>query len=81
MATAKAVGQRKFSSENWTYIYVFLGFALTIEGTFVSLLGLEWPRGLIAYFLFALVTLYLFLLNRRFQDALVKLKARVEDWR
>ena len=81
MATVKAVGQRKFSPENWAYIYVFFGIALTIEGTFVSLLGLEWHHGLITYLLLALVTLYLFLGNRRFQDALVKLKARVEDWR
>ena len=81
MATVKGVGQRKFSPELWNYIYVFLGFALAIEGTIVSLLDLGWRYGLSAYLLLAILTVYLFLRSRRFQDALVGLKARAEDWR
>jgi hypothetical protein len=81
MATVKGVGQRKFTPELWSYIYVFLGFALAIEGTIVSLLDLGWCYSLPAYLLIAMITLYLFLRNRRFQDTLVKLKAKAEDWR
>lgn len=79
--TVKAVGQRKFSAENWNYIYVFLGFILTIEGTLVSLLNLTWWHGLAAFALVAAISLYLFLGNRWFQDRLVRGKQWIEDWR
>jgi hypothetical protein len=61
--------------ESWAYIYIFLGFALAIEGTVVSMatpLFFPWNEAVFATMF--LITTYLFLFNRWFQNKLIGLK-------
>lgn len=64
--------------ESWNYIYVTLGFVLTIGGTVIAML----PYGawyILAYALFAAVAIYLFLFNGWFQNKLIALKSAYES--
>lgn len=66
--------------ESWAYLYLFLGFALTIETGVVALITpLKWPWNLLTFAVVALITLYLFLDNGWFQNKLIGLKARFEE--
>jgi hypothetical protein len=40
MAKAKASAEVHRGPESWNYIYIFLGFALSIEGTLIGFLNL-----------------------------------------
>ena len=66
-------------SESWTYIYVTLGFMLTIEAGIVALITpLFWPRNLIVYSALCGLTVYLWLFNGWFQNKLIGYKAQYE---
>ena len=66
--------------ESWAYIYVALGFAVTIEGTIVSMITpLNFPWNLIAYGFASAVTFYLFLGNRWFLNKLIGSKIKYEN--
>jgi hypothetical protein len=69
MGKARARGQSKLAPENWTHIYIFLAIALTVGGTIISLLPLEWYWRLPLYTLVGLLTAYLFLGNRRSRES------------
>ena len=62
------------------YIYVALGFALSIEGTIIQLITpLLFPWNLITYLVLGAATTWLFLDNAWFQNKLVVWKASYED--
>ena len=66
-------------SESWTFIYVFLGFALTIEGNFIQMIKpLEYPWNLAVFFAFMLLTVWLFVCSGRFQNWLIGVKIKYE---
>ena len=80
--TAKAVAQVKRGPESWAYIYVFLGFLLTIEGNLIQMFNLAPPCAVLLYAGVALVTVYLFLFDGWFQNKLTGWKNSYENkWR
>jgi hypothetical protein len=65
--------------ESWNYIYVALGFALTIESTIIPMIEpLKFPCNIIAYAVIGAVTVWLFLFNGRFQNWLIGIKNKYE---
>jgi hypothetical protein len=65
---------------SWNYIYIFLGFTLSFEGTLIQLIQpLCWPCNLILYIIAGLATVYLFLFNGWFQNKLILLKNNYEN--
>lgn len=66
--------------ESWNYIYIFLGFAISIEATVIGMITpLLFPYNLLAFAATAAITFNLFLFNSRFQNKLIGLKNRYED--
>lgn len=66
--------------ESWNFIYIFLGFALTIEGTILQMIDpLRFPLNLIAYLALGAVTSWLFILSGRFQNMLIRMKNSYES--
>jgi len=64
-------------AESWAYIYIVLGFALTIEGTLIDM-AWHYPWNLLTYLIVGALTLWLFLFNGWFQNKLIGIKARYE---
>jgi len=70
----------KRGPESWTFIYVFLGFALSIEGTTIGLIApLVFPWNVVVYAIVAAVTFWLFIESGKFQDKLIGMKNRYEN--
>jgi hypothetical protein len=65
--------------EGWAYIYIALGFALSIEATIVQMIDpLHFPWNLAAYAVIALSTAWLFLSSGWFHTKLIGWKNRYE---
>ena len=74
--------QVKRGRESWNYIYVFLGFALAIEGTIIDMLHLDAASSLTLYTSVGALTWYLFFHDGWFQNKLTGWKASYEEkWR
>jgi len=72
----------KRGKESWNYIYIILGFTLTIEGVLVGYSPLYWYWNLAIAFVLLSGTTALFLLSGWFQNKLIGLKNRYESkWR
>jgi hypothetical protein len=69
----------KRGSESWTYIYITLGFALSIEGTIIGMTPLVFPWNVTVYALVAIVTGWFWIESGWFQNKLIGLKSRHED--
>jgi hypothetical protein len=66
--------------ESWTFIYVVLGFALTIEGTIVQMIEpMRFPCNVVVYVGLMALTFWLFICNGPFQNKLLGMKQRYED--
>ena len=53
--------------ESWAYIYVTLGFALTIEGTVIQMITpLLFPWNILTYVVLGVATFWLFVCSGRF---------------
>jgi len=64
----------------WTFIYVVLGFTLSIEGTFLQMIEpLRFPWNLIAYVALMAVTIWLFISNESFKNKLFEIKSWYEN--
>jgi hypothetical protein len=63
--------------ESWTFIYLALGFAISIEGQIISMIA-TLPWNLIAYLFFGGATFWLFICCGRFQNRLIRLKHSYE---
>jgi hypothetical protein len=70
LAKAKAYAQARQGPESWNYVYIFLGFALSIEGTIIQMLPPEFPLNLVLYLVFGAPTWWLFMHSGRFQSRL-----------
>lgn len=78
--TASAEVRVRRGAGSWAYIYVALGFLLSLSGTVIQLIKpLEWPYNLILYVVICFVAIYFFLFNGWFQNQLLKVKTRYED--
>lgn len=70
----------KRGPESWTFIYIALGFALTIESTIVAMITpVSFPFNVVAYAAIAAVTFWLFIENGSFQNWLIENKSKYEN--
>jgi hypothetical protein len=70
----------KRGPDSWTYIYIILGFAISIEGTAIGMITpLAFPWNLIAFALCGAFTFWLFINNGWFQNKLIGMKTRYEE--
>lgn len=70
----------KRGAASWSYIYITLGFMLTLEAALIAFITpLTWPRNLITYLAASAITAHLWLFSGWFQNKLVGWKARYED--
>jgi len=68
--------------KSWQFIYIALGFSISIEGTFIQMIPLHllnFPRNIIFYGVVASITFWLFISNGRFQDRMLRMKKSYED--
>jgi hypothetical protein len=65
--------------ESWNFLYVALGFAVSIEGTVIGMMGLTFPNNAMLYVLVGGITTYLFMFNGQAQDKLIGWKERHEN--
>ena len=65
--------------ESWNFIYIFLGFALSIEGTIVGMTPLIFPYNIILYAVIGFVTFRLFINNGSFHNKLLGWKNSYES--
>lgn len=61
----------KRGPESWSFIYITLGFMLTIEGTVVAMLNLQLPWNLLTYAGLSAVTFWLWMCTGSFQNKLI----------
>jgi hypothetical protein len=64
--------------ESWIFIYIVLGFALTIEGLVFDMI-FYFPTNFILYIVVGAATFWLCLYNEQFQNALIEWKNRYEN--
>jgi hypothetical protein len=70
----------KRGRESWDYIYIFLGFALTVAGNFVGMLDCLGGLGkVLIYAAFCAAAWALFIHSGRFQKWLIGRKNRYEE--
>jgi hypothetical protein len=64
---------------SWDYIYVTLGFALTIEGAIIQMIEpIRFPCNIFVYLAFGAVTSWFFIWNGWFHEKLLGLKSWYE---
>jgi hypothetical protein len=79
-ATASVDAKVKRGSDSWAYIYIFLGFVLSIEGTAIGMIDpVWWLYRLLGFGVLLVVTCWLFLFNGWFQNKLIGLKCLYES--
>jgi hypothetical protein len=65
---------------SWAFIYIALGFALTIEGTIIQMIEpLNFPWNVIAYIVVGAIPWWLFIENNEFQTKLLAFKTNYEN--
>jgi hypothetical protein len=64
---------------SWQFIYITLGFAISIEGTIIQMIPLTFPFNIIIYGIVALATFLVFIFNPRFQNRLFRMKQAYES--
>lgn len=65
--------------DSWTYIYVVLGFTLSIGGTIIQMTPLVFPWNLAIFLVFGVIAFWLFIFNGKFQSKLIGLKLDYEN--
>jgi hypothetical protein len=65
---------------SWNFIYIALGFALSIEGTFVQMItSLAFPWNILLYLAVASATFWFFICSGDFQNRLLWMKQAYEN--
>ena len=64
--------------ESWTFIYIALGFAISIEGTVISMMPLSFPWNVIIYVIVAFLTGWAWIESDWVHNKLLGIKARYE---
>jgi type III secretory pathway component EscS len=66
--------------DSWAYIYIFLGFVLSIEGTAIGMIDtVWWLNRLLGFGVLLVVSCWLFLFNGWFQNKLIGMKNQYES--
>lgn len=66
--------------ESWAYIYIVLGFVVTIESTIIGMMTpLMFPWNIIVFLALAAVTVWQFIDNEWLHNKLIGLKNRYEN--
>ncbi len=65
--------------ESWNFLYVALGFVVSIEGTVIGMMGLTFQNNILLYALAGGITAYPFMFNGQAQDKLIGWKERHEN--
>lgn len=74
------IAKVKRGQASWSFIYITLGFALSIEGSVISMYSpLHWPSNVFTYLALATVTSWLFIGNGWFQNKLIGWKNHYEE--
>jgi len=68
----------KRGQESWTYIYISLGFSLTITGSMISMIPDFFPSNILLFLICIVTLIWLFLFNGWFQNFLIKSKQNCE---
>jgi len=70
----------KRGPETWAYIYIVLGFLLTIESTVIGMMTpLKFPWNVIVFVIIAAITVWTFIECKWVHNKLVTLKIRYEN--
>jgi hypothetical protein len=69
----------KRGPQSWNYIYIMLGFALSIEGSVIQMIQAPPLWSIVSYLVTAVITAWAFLDSRWMHDKLVRLKIRYEE--
>ena len=70
----------KRGPQSWAYLYIMLGFILSIEGTLVQMIEPpRFPLNIAAYILVMAITVWLFICNGWLQNKLIGMKERYES--
>jgi len=65
--------------ESWNYIYVALGFAISIEGSVVQMIdSIKAPLNILLFVVAAVISVWFFFFNGWFQNKLIGWKAAYE---
>jgi hypothetical protein len=64
--------------QSWNYIYITLGFVISIEGTIVGMTPLAFPFNVIVYAIIAAITGWFWLNSGWLHNKLIGLKNRYE---
>jgi hypothetical protein len=76
----RATAEIRRGPDSWTFIYIVLGFALSIEGTCLQMIEpLRFPYNIIFYVALMAVTFWLFICNGWFQNKLIGIKGQYEN--
>jgi hypothetical protein len=65
--------------DSWMFIYMVLGFALSIEGTILQMIPFQFPYNLFLYVALMAGTFWLFNCNAWFHGKLIGIKGRYEN--
>ena len=77
---AKATPSVIRGEKSWTFLYVALGFALSIEGTIIQMIDrLQFPWNLILYGVVGGITVWLLIFNGYSQNKLLAWKQNYES--
>jgi hypothetical protein len=79
MATMTVDAKVRRGPESWAFIYIALGFALTIESTVISMIPNAFPWNIFGYAAIAAATTWLFIESDWFQGKLLGMKSRYES--
>ena len=80
IAKMEADAELKRGPESWAYLYIALGFALSIEGTLIQMIEPLWyPLNIATYIVVMAITAWLFICNGWFQNKLIGIKIRYES--
>jgi hypothetical protein len=70
----------KRGPDSWTFIYIALGFTISILGTIIQMVdAIRFPCNLLLYGVTAAGSFWLFTCNGWFQNKLIDLKGRYEN--
>jgi hypothetical protein len=84
---AQMTGEGKFGARadiltgpmTWSYFYVLFGFALSIEGTLIQMIPLQFPWNIVTFVVISGITCYLVLFSGSCRDKIVELKGWIEN--
>ena len=69
----------KRNAQSWAYLYIVLGFAVSIEGSIIGMLPFRWPTNVAIYLLSIAATAWLIIDSGWCQNKLIGIKNYYEE--